>query len=85
MPYRNSPGDAEIAGGFIDGTEERSSRSAITAVPVEVQLQELVSPAQLLESRPTPSLIPTSDSSPRYSAGSNRASKTQEQLTLEWT
>lgn len=48
-------------------------------------LQELVSPAQLLESRPTPSLIHTSDSSPRSSAGSNRPGKTQEQLTLEWT
>ncbi|MGC4096884.1 MAG: SprT-like domain-containing protein [Nitrospira sp.] len=47
-------------------------------------LQELISPAQLLESCSTPSLIPASDSSPR-SARSNRPDGTAEQLTLEWT
>jgi uncharacterized protein with PIN domain len=47
-------------------------------------LEELVSPAQLSEDRPTPSLTHASDSSFR-SAGPSRRGRAPEQLTLEWT
>jgi predicted SprT family Zn-dependent metalloprotease len=47
-------------------------------------LQELVSPTQLIEDRPTPYPIRAADSSSR-SAGPNRLGRALEQLTLELT
>ena len=47
-------------------------------------LQELISPTQLIEDRPTPHLIHASDPS-RRSAGPNRFNRAPEQLTLELT
>lgn len=48
------------------------------------QLQEVVSPTELIEDRPKPYLTPSLESSPR-SAGPTGSSRTAEQLTLKLT